>query len=179
MGYRNYITIVDREELKKLNDIPECDICDNFGDSGASLYMHVTHALPKELYELGRCVDLSFLEKHRVRGAIPRWLYASLNDDSDFFEISKDGLLAIIDDFRQKVVAYYENVIKEEECLTEIVDKVYLWGKCVDQFKVTPYDLTDKESIVSSWLYEYGIFELVRLYKTIDYDKYAIIITGW
>lgn len=38
--------------------------------------------------------------------------------------------------------------------------------------------IEDMEEISSSWSFEYHIFELVRLYKSIDWDKYTILFYG-
>ena len=35
------------------------------------------------------------------------------------------------------------------------------------------------ECICNSWLYEHQIFELVRLYKTIDFEKYDLVFLGY
>ena len=45
---------------------------------------------------------------------------------------------------------------------------------------LTPYDLDDgKECITSSWKYEYGIFELVRIYKRFDWKKNVMVYYGY
>lgn len=42
-----------------------------------------------------------------------------------------------------------------------------------------PYDMDKgKDQIVNSWSYEYGIFELVRIYKTFDFKNNILIWTG-
>ena len=40
-------------------------------------------------------------------------------------------------------------------------------------------DIKDKYHITSSWVYEYTMFELIHLYKTIDWDKYYLIWLGY
>jgi hypothetical protein len=42
----------------------------------------------------------------------------------------------------------------------------------------TPYDASDNPRLVSSWKYEYEIFELVRIYKTFDFKKNVLIYYG-
>ncbi|MEC3756085.1 hypothetical protein P9160_01415 [Bacillus halotolerans] len=39
-------------------------------------------------------------------------------------------------------------------------------------------DINDP-SLTSSWKYEYSIFELTRLLKTIDFEKETILFYGW
>jgi hypothetical protein len=45
---------------------------------------------------------------------------------------------------------------------------------------LTPFDLDDgKDIITGSWKYEYGIFELVRIYKSFDWKKNVMIYYGY
>lgn len=45
---------------------------------------------------------------------------------------------------------------------------------------LTPYDLNDgRDEITTSWKYEYGIFELVRIYKSFDWKKNIMIYYGF
>ena len=59
---------------------------------------------------------------------------------------------------------------------------------CIERMRVMvdnsiDFTLTDipeeSETILNSWLFEYQIFELVRLYKSIDWNKYTILFYGW
>ena len=43
-----------------------------------------------------------------------------------------------------------------------------------------PYNLKeDNSEIVSSWRYEYAIFEMVRLFKTFDWENNYLLFYGW
>lgn len=45
---------------------------------------------------------------------------------------------------------------------------------------LTPFDLDDgRDEITTSWKYEYGIFELVRIYKSFDWKKNVMIYYGY
>ena len=37
----------------------------------------------------------------------------------------------------------------------------------------------EKECLVSSWLYEHTIFDLVRIYKTFDWENKCLLFMGW
>lgn len=45
--------------------------------------------------------------------------------------------------------------------------------------QLKPYDLSEGDSITTSWKYEYGIFELVRIYKSFDWKKNVMFYCGW
>jgi len=43
----------------------------------------------------------------------------------------------------------------------------------------TPFDLNKGPEITNSWKYEYAIFELVRIYKSFDWEKNVMIYYGY
>lgn len=44
---------------------------------------------------------------------------------------------------------------------------------------LTPFNLESGDSITSSWKFEYGIFELVRIYKSFDWKRNVMIYYGY
>jgi hypothetical protein len=50
-----------------------------------------------------------------------------------------------------------------------------MWWERLRAINLDPED----ECITNSWLYEHQIFELVRLYKTIDWDNKCLLFYGW
>ncbi len=44
---------------------------------------------------------------------------------------------------------------------------------------LTPYNLENGNSVTSSWKFEYGIFELVRIYKSFDWKRSVMIYYGY
>jgi hypothetical protein len=50
----------------------------------------------------------------------------------------------------------------------------------IEWVDLTPFDLNDgKQIITNSWKYEYGIFELVRIYKSFDWKKNLMFYYGY
>lgn len=110
--------------------------------------------------------------------------------DNNPIVLDESGLLCAIEWNRNKVADIYEDLMREESVdiwnkqnqldrmKAHIHDKVYEWR---NEFfpMLKPYDLSDRDCIVSSWLYEYQIFELVRVYKSIDWQNDCIIFYGW
>ena len=52
------------------------------------------------------------------------------------------------------------------------------YAKLNEQTKPYNTDIED-EKIVNSWLYEYSIFELVRLFKKFDWENDVLLLYGW
>lgn len=45
--------------------------------------------------------------------------------------------------------------------------------------QLTPYNLESGEEITTSWKFEYGLFELVRIYKSFDWKRNVMIYYGY
>ena len=104
--------------------------------------------------------------------------------------IDESAILCAIEWTRNTVADMYEDLCREkstsrwnnqnqfDRLKVHVEHKASEWRN-KDFPMLKPYDLTDRDCIVSSWLYEYQIFELVRIYKTIDWEKDCILFYGW
>lgn len=67
---------------------------------------------------------------------------------------------------------------EEQNALFEIIE--HIKSMRVEWSCLTPYRLDDgNQTITTSWKYEYGIFELVRIYKSFDWKKNVMIYYGY
>ena len=111
-------------------------------------------------------------------------------DDNCPIVLDESGLLCAIEWNRNKVADIYEDLMREkssdrwntqnqfDRMKAHIHDKCQEWRN-TDFPNLKPYDLSDSKSIVSSWLFEYQIFDLVRVYKSIDWENDCILFYGW
>lgn len=93
----------------------------------------------------------------------------------------------IVDNFKEMLELPYEqlqmkvrNKMEEWQLMSEVLnlgeDEKY--DNINEVHK--PYNLKmDSDVIVQSWLYEYSIFELVRLYKAFDWENEVLLFYGW
>lgn len=104
--------------------------------------------------------------------------------------LDKSALLCAIEWNRNKVADMYEDLCREKSIdgwnKQNQFDRLKLHAKQkAEEWRnedfpmLKPYDLSDSDCIVSSWLYEYQIFELVRVYKSIDWETDCIVFYGW
>jgi len=103
----------------------------------------------------------------------------NIYEDCDFHLISKEGYLEIIEWHRAKILAYYKSLLIRDTQATTIHIGLIIgeWEK-----GNPPYSLDedeDKDEIVSSWRYEYSIFELVRIFKTFDWENSKMVWYGF
>lgn len=66
---------------------------------------------------------------------------------------------------------------EEQEALFLMIEHIRSFG--IEWRNMIPYDLENGEEITTSWKYEYGIFELIRIYKSFDWKKNVMIYYGY
>lgn len=103
----------------------------------------------------------------------------------------KNGVLALIDAQRKRIQGYFKSLLdgSEDERKKAVYDKYNEWSLFSEKMqmdatdydnKMLPYDLdVNSDTLVRSWKYEYQIFELVRQYKNIDWEKEVVVLLGW
>ena len=200
MGYRHYLYAVPK---KQVDEILECKTNEDWIDF-AKLHDYLydeddewfpPYRVGKKLYELGKYSKIGFkLESKRPSLFTSEELKKRYSDDA-FALLTKDDFKAVIEEYRQKIVDWFEsllnpdkspitfnNLSKEErknlEWEYEIKDKLDSWsGKYCG---ILPIDLDEsRERITGDWSYEYAIFELVRLYKIFDWENDDLVLVGW
>lgn len=205
MVYRNYFYLVEKSEVSKVRSMNYEELCDYakqcgvvYDEDGEQYFDFPDEKFmnKRRIFDFGRLRQDDTIERiHKV--GMP------LFDDQDIQEIfnepykpyitGKVGLETAIEIYKNKVVEYLKSLVKVDVDDTDsllrqvqpdkldlqavcnaIMDKLVVWDRYL------PYDLDEHtDKISSSQYYEYQIFELVRLYKTIDWDKYVLLFMGW
>lgn len=200
MGYRHYLYAVPKSQVaeiqacKTANDLTEFAKRHNYpydeDDGWLSLYK-----VGKELYELEKYSKIGFkLESERPSVFTSDELkneYA----DYGFALLTKDDFKAIIEFYRQKIIDWFQSLLNMDDRIVipkgmtkeqyqfenlkqEVQVKIDGWsGKYRE---IYPIDLDEsRERIIGVWDYEYAIFELVRLYKSFDWENDELVLVGW
>ena len=192
MGYREYIYEVDAELVEKIRacttneefvelckSISAC--CNDIEDGYIPVYR-----LGRELFEFGKYYENS--DKMYEHGDS---LFASEElreryKDYNAIVIDKSGLLCAIEWQRKRVMSIYEDLLKEKSELNEYDDRPQLERlkeHARDHLRWWKYGGCDteetRERLAASWLYEHTIFDLVRIYKTFDWEHKRMLFFGW
>lgn len=95
--------------------------------------------------------------------------------DHDLKIVNKDFLEYIIEEYRLKIVSLYSDIKGDNVRLDYLISMIItVWEK----FK--PYNLDiGVDKIVETTRYEYAIFELVRIYKTFDWENDVMVFYGY
>lgn len=204
MGYRHYLYAVSKKQVTeiqacKTND-DWCDFAEHYGyiidrdvcDDGSGWF--APYNVGTELYELGKYSEIAFkLESERPSLFTSEELKERYSDYGFAF-LTKEDFKAIIEAYRQKVVNWFESLLDVDDriCFSKkltkeqyqfenlkrkVQDKIDSWsGK---YFGISPIDLDESNArITGDWSYEYAIFELVRLYKTFDWENDDLVLLG-
>lgn len=190
MGYRVRIYKIEKGILEDLNELKSIEEYErwlkkkNIDDDCFSLY-----DLGEEFFNFGAYYDNQ--EEINKTGK-PLFSFEEIQDYYEEYSpyiIGKEGVLQAIEHQKNLIVEYYKNVLKEndegqsslffdktkEEAMNIVLqDKITEWSGN----GILNLDENDP-TITNSWKYEYSIFELTRLYKTMDWDNYGLMIMGW
>lgn len=196
MGYRTYIGYLSRKEYNEIKSFTHKQLCDY---KKVKQGEHIGHYdIVSELYEFGK--ETEFDNKKFYK---PFWTDAKRQKrvDGDFWVVEKDFLKHIIEHYKGKILSYYDKLldcpatdrthekygvlrIKEDELKNVSSEKLEEWFNHIRDMRAEwtnnfAFDMTDKEHITHSWKYEYSIFELVRIYKTFNWEKNVMVYYGY
>lgn len=173
-----------REDYPELSDLEfseiECEF-DEFQDSATAFYELIkTEYGCSEDYCIGRL---------NIPGDIGAPFYLDTNTQC-LFDYYKPRVLTakdfeqVIDIMREFIHSYYKTLLADE---TPDVKKILSWKKMiadkVDTWEapyVKPYNLnTNQPNMVNAFDAEYQIWDMIRVYRSVDWDTQLVVFFGW
>ena len=171
MGYEYRLYKMKKEDAEKLSKMSYEEVEKKYGEDD---WFYTGHLPMEELHSNG---DLNGDEVKRIKATGKRLLSHESFDgteEEDVLVIDKDGVLAWIECYRERVIKFLEKMVngnpdlfaiskeeKRERYLTSLLNK---WTE------YPPYEVNG-ESISHSSDYEYIIFELVYQLKSFKDDE--------
>jgi len=200
MGYRTYIGKIPKTEWEKITDLSLDDLYKLKGVDREDDYLSMTE-ICEELYEFGKYTEFDNEKFYTpfFRNKETQEYYSS---DHDFHIVGKDFFEHVINHYTEKIRDNYrkmlepfwnevtgrfdpmnkldtpEGKIASLDCLNHLHSNAIEWGVMSFFEGGTPFTLKG-DVITNSWKYEYSIFELVRVYKTFDWENDYLIYYGW
>ena len=156
MGYRNYLSRISKSDY--VEGKPYFDYKDN---------------ILTELYELGKDVDNDLVEGLIVISSFDE------DEETEFKIIDIESIPKIVSFYSKKHLKFL-NSIKDgtnerSDPKTYIDSQIRMWSEP----EIFIYDIyKGRENMVSSWEYQYVIFELINIYKRFDSENNLLIWTG-
>ena len=145
-----------------------------------------------EFYDLGSDLDLKPLKPFlKPVFTNKKTHYEMSTGENQFSILTQEGFAKLIDMYHDLVAKHCQETEKKvaklisgnldawetQKLQNELESKTKEW---TDKSKMNyrPYNLKDPETLVGSWKYEYAIFQLVYMYKTFDFKKNVLFLTG-
>ena len=204
MGYRHYFYLVDKRDVELVKDKTQEELVQIAKTYGADVdeedgyfYFNDKKFMNKtEIYEFGKLYWDDTAERIYSKG-VPLFEKEEVQEcfeDYCPYVMGQDAMLEAINVYKEKIVKYYKSLLVdgdtkdfgyfydvEPENIKDIVlvchhisDMLYHW----DRMGVVDTD-PENERISNSWMFEHQIFELVRLYKSIDWENKCLLFYGW
>lgn len=179
-----------RDDWKSDPEYAEEQVKDFLERDTVDYYMIKHYLNPTEIHECGKYFDYdtSKLIKEGCRDCS--------DDDTEFCIVQPKALLACAEHYKQNAAKWWRNIItsidmtdkeiKEDwknypEGRPNIKERLEWHVRDLENegIDVLDTDINDKFHLTTSWTYEYTMFELIHLYKTIDWEKYYLIWLGY
>lgn len=204
MGYREYFVKVrkrDVNKVRKLNSVELYEWCKNnnvdideydnkdwyvsFNDIVDAIKGEVVFEFGK-WYENGDSIDKLGKPFFKDKSLLDKF------SDYNAYIVGKEAVESAIEWQHKKILSHFNTLLldkeerqgldhyddrtKEQRMEEAIRSKIHEW----DNPWTKPYKLKENSNcMVRSWLYEYTIFELVRLYNTTNWNTECLIFYGW
>lgn len=201
MGYRTYIGKISKTEWEKITDLSREEFYKLHDEDIEDGYVSMRE-MCEELYEFGKYTEFDDSKFYTpfFRNTETQKYYSS---DHDLHIVGKDFFEHVINHYVGLIKKYYENLLKSFwdsenrdfnlknidtpegkkstiDCVQHCRSLALEWGVTNWFTERPPFNLeSDTQTITTSWKYEYSIFELVRLYKTFDWENDLLIYYGW
>lgn len=186
MGHRVYLAKVTTKEYNEIKDFNSEQFKEYFDEDRVSPFEIAT-----EIFNFG--VNYELMESEHLNMFFTNdEVHTDMNEDYNFMLANKDFLRYAIESYTKKIQTYYKsllenisygsvrkmNTVKKKEWFGHIYGMANEWGLGIS--KELPYVLDDgEESITTSWKFEYEVFELVRLYKSFDWENDTLVFYGY
>lgn len=186
MGYRHYLAIIDKETFKTIND----DFIEKNSDEDGYLGIYkIVEKCGHEIAELGKYSEEGFRLCSKKTKIDNEYLpaYNVLKKHCDAHEhgfnlLTKRDLMYVIRCYKLRTVKSWKKLLgiiedKWDENSPEIKCKKAIETKL--NWREFLIDKKNPYKVQSCWFYEYEMFDLIHCYKSIDWDKYLLIVYGW
>ena len=100
--------------------------------------------------------------------------------------VKEHTLKTIINVIKENIIDYYKSLLKGDDTTryammrTHVEDTIREWEPEFRPDIMSPINFNrNDEKLTNSWRYEYSIWELVKLYKSFDFEKNTMLFVGW
>lgn len=100
--------------------------------------------------------------------------------------VQEHTLKTIINVIKENIINYYKSLLKGDDTTryammrTHVEETIREWEPEYRPDIMGPINFNQNDKkLTNSWRYEYSIWELVKLYKSFDFEKNTLLFVGW
>ena len=208
MGYRHYFYKVSKKDVEEIRNLtyPELlEYCkknsrgyeeEDYGDDELEIYIDIHKMVPQvTVFEFGKYYEnAEAIQKHSEKLFTDESVMERFEDYEPHisgekalecaieWQIGKirshfESLLWTDEEMKKKVddFEHYDERSQFDRLLNDARRKAREWG----DKRLLPFSLDRDRPMIGSWLYEYTIFELVKLHREMDWEKDCLLFYGW
>ncbi|MCY7823253.1 hypothetical protein MOB34_05455 [Bacillus spizizenii] len=183
MGYRHYMYKISKELVNEIKSMNYDELSKKFELTGEEGYFYIGNLPKEEIWEFGKLYWDDTADRIYSKGYPLFEKEEVMNELSDYvpYIVGKEGLEEAIEIYKNKVISMYENLLIDDKNGTASVkQKQHIKNNLSEWTRGWALNTDVNDSCLShSWKYEYSIFELTRLLKTIDFETETILFYGW
>lgn len=184
MSPRYHLYLVDKDDLKSIQKCKTVKELSDWAEPRIGLHTpkQPIFAIGTRIYSFGENEEIPLRVQGQDLFVSPELTAAYVGNFPAVYD--KNDLLEIIKNYQRKIVIELQSLINNEQFFDDFIKSAhkqneYFLRKLNNWQDYLANDLinTNAESpqITDSGEYEYAIFELVRLYKTIDWENNACV----
>lgn len=191
MSYRFYFYEISKSEIDKIKDMTKKELLAYMKEikpekvDESNYFSFSDMGDQKLIYEFGKIYDESYKQIYST--GKPLFNKPDMQKEFEYYDpyvCGKEAVIKAIEIYKGYIIDYYRSLLNDEEDEDGIPKQrrqeshIHSTLKHWERNLAVNTDLS-KECISSSWKYEYQIFELVRLLKSIDWDKKVVLFYGY
>lgn len=184
MGNRHFMYKVSKDLVNEIKSMTYEELAKKYksNDEEEEEIFYLGNLPKEEICEFGRIYWDDTAERIISKG-VPLFVRKEVMEklsDYEPYVVGKTGLLEAINIYQNRVISTYKNLLVDHQD-EKASEKQQKHLKCIlnEWEQGFAINLNEKQKrITSSWMYEYVLFELTRLLKTIDFEKDTILFYG-
>lgn len=182
MGYRHYMYKISKELVNEIKDMNYDELSAKFGVIGEEGYFYIGNLPKEEIWEFDELYGDDIADRSYSKGYPLFEKEEAMNKLSDFvpYIVGKEGIEEAIEIYKSRVISMYKNLlIDDENGAAAAKQEQHIKNNLSEWTRGRALNTDVNDSWLShSWQCEYRIFELVRLLKTINFEKEMILFYG-
>ncbi len=172
MSFRSYLSVIDNNKLKKIEDLSLNEIYKFFNVDNVVDFIFKFEGI----FEFGSYSDY---DEYILKNSSFIFNNEEVKEELEEYycrKISEKQFLNLIKKIRQDIGEYFNELSENEKKLRKhIENKKTKWNEDI----LVPYNLNkETKNIIDDDSLEYNIFELINIYNKIDFTKQTLLFIG-